>query len=73
MRPIPVAALLLALAALPVQTTLAVGATAAATLFEAVPFVLAAWWVGAILPRASRWLPLLGCGCGGGPSLLFPP
>ncbi|HEY5258131.1 MAG TPA: hypothetical protein VIJ12_07090 [Candidatus Baltobacteraceae bacterium] len=68
MRPIPIAALLLALALLPPTTGLQIAATAASTLFEAVPFILAARLVAAILPRASHWLPFLGCGCSGGPS-----
>ena len=68
MRPIPLVALVLMLAVIPEPTALAVAATAAATLLEAVPFVLAAWLLAKLLPRASRWVSLLGCGCGGGPS-----
>ena len=68
MRPIPLIALLIGLAVIPEPTALDIAATAAATLLEATPFILAAWALGRILPGASRWAALLGCGCGGGPA-----
>ncbi len=67
---------LAALAMLPAQAVRGVLATAAASLFEGTPFILAAMLLPALLSRipgaaARGWtslLPLLGCGCEGGPS-----
>ncbi len=58
---------LAAFAALPVSTTRGMLATAASTLFESTPFILA----GVALAAAARGdglAALLGCGCGRGPS-----
>ncbi len=58
-----------AAAVLPAQTTQDVLATAAATLFEGTPFILAAGLLAARLPVRFRWaIPLFGCGCGDGPA-----
>ncbi|HEY9085639.1 MAG TPA: hypothetical protein VIN40_06855 [Candidatus Tyrphobacter sp.] len=67
---------LAALAMLPAQAVRGVLATAAASLFEGTPFILAGMLLRALLSRAPggsarRWsglVPLLGCGCEGGPS-----
>ncbi len=56
-----------AIAVLPPETVREVLATASATLFESTPFILAASLAGR-WTRAGRLLPLLGCGCGGGPA-----
>ncbi len=56
-----------AIAVLPPETVREVVATASATLFESTPFILAATLAGRFA-RARRALPLLGCGCGGGPA-----
>lgn len=60
---------ILALATVPVATAQAALATAASTLFESMPFILA----GSAIAAASPWLgrrlvATLGCGCGGGPA-----
>jgi len=52
---------------LPPETVREVVATASATLFESAPFILAAT-VARRFARVRRVLPLLGCGCGGGPA-----
>lgn len=67
---------LAALASEPAPATLGVLATAAGSLFEATPFILAGTSLQSLLllrwPRharlASTILPLIGCGCDGGPS-----
>lgn len=56
-----------AIAVLPTETVREVVATASATLFESTPFILAATLAGRFA-RVRRALPLLGCGCGGGPA-----
>ncbi|MEO6913536.1 MAG: hypothetical protein ABI182_05890 [Candidatus Baltobacteraceae bacterium] len=57
------------LAVLPIGVTQTGLATAASTLFESLPFILAGTLLAGV---ASRWgqrlIPLLGCGCGAGPS-----
>ena len=58
---------LAAFAALPVSTTRGMLATAASTLFESTPFILAGLALGAAV-RGNRLSALLGCGCGMGPS-----
>jgi hypothetical protein len=67
---------LAALAMLPAQAVRGVLATAAASLFEGTPFILAgmllqaalSWISGGSARRCSWLVPLLGCGCEGGPS-----
>ena len=56
-----------AIAVLPTETVREVLATASATLFESTPFILAATLAGRFV-RVRRALPMLGCGCGGGPA-----
>jgi len=56
-----------AIAVLPPETVREVVATASATLFESTPFILAATLAERFV-RVRRSLPLLGCGCGGGPA-----
>jgi hypothetical protein len=70
MNPLLVVVLVVgATAVLPAQTTQDVLATAAATLFEGTPFILAATVLGAGLTRRLHWaIPFLGCGCGEGPA-----
>ncbi len=57
------------LAVLPIEATRTGVATAASTLFESLPFILAGTLLAGV---ASRWghrlIPFLGCGCGTGPS-----
>ena len=60
---------LCAIALLPVETSQAWLATAASTLFESTPFILAAYGLAAAFARhGARWAAYLGCGCSGGPS-----
>jgi hypothetical protein len=56
-----------AIAVLPPEIVREVVATASATLFESTPFILAAVLAERFV-RVRRALPLLGCGCGGGPA-----
>ena len=56
-----------AIAVLPPETVREVVATASATLFESTPFILAAT-LARRCARVRLALPLLGCGCGGGPA-----
>lgn len=57
-----------ALALLPIATTRTVVATAASTLFESTPFILAGIILSATgIGRSVRWGAYLGCGCGEGP------
>jgi hypothetical protein len=60
---------LLCAAVVPADSLRDVLATTAATLFEAAPFVLAARALASLAPRYASWaVPMLGCGCGGGPA-----
>lgn len=77
MNPVVIACcVLVALVLLPAQTVRGVLATAAASLFEGAPFILAGAFLQALLARRlGRWsrlagatIPFFGCGCGGGPS-----
>lgn len=57
------------IAVLPPATSQTVLATAASTLFEGTPFILAGAAAQALWPRwGARMVPYLGCGCGPGPS-----
>src|SRR5437868_1722987 len=57
------------IAVLPPATSQTVLATAASTLFEGTPFILAGVAAQALWPRwGARMVPYLGCGCGPGPS-----
>jgi hypothetical protein len=77
MNPVVVTCCVLAaLVLLPAQAVRGVLATAAASLFEGTPLILAGALAQMLLPRLLprlRWLPdllppLLGCGCGNGPA-----
>ena len=62
------------LAFVPLAVTEAVLATAASTLFESTPFILAGMLLaGAASRRGARLASLLGCGCSGGPGALALP
>lgn len=57
------------LAVLPIEATQTALATAASTLFESLPFILAGTLLaGAASRRGHRLIPFLGCGCGAGAS-----
>ncbi len=56
-------------AAIPVATVQAVLATAASSLFESMPFILAGAALAVVSPAfGRRMVEFLGCGCGSGPS-----
>lgn len=69
MNPILSACAALTALALPHETVREVLATASGTLFESTPFILAATLLQRLARGRAPWLvPLLGCGCGGGPA-----
>ncbi len=69
MRKPLIACSLVLVAAIPAPATQAALATAASTLFESTPFILAGAVFAALSPALGhRIMPFMGCGCGGGPS-----